>query len=132
MPVTVIAGALFTVELDATACTVQIKNGSIARAVNVINEKTLGPNTTPVATDYEDVVTVNGLYDGGDVGWFNAVWDASETLTAVDVEITDGQTPATSWTGALMPSNLNDDFGAEASAESSVTFTGRLVRTTGV
>jgi len=132
MPVTVIAGAKFTVELDTVACTVQIKDGTIDRTVNVINEKTLGPNTTPVATDYEDVVTVNGLYDGGDVGWFNAVWDASETLTAVDVEITDGQTPATTWTGALMPSALSNNFGAEASAESSVTFSGRLVRSTGV
>jgi hypothetical protein len=132
MPVTVIAGALFTVNLDGTPATVQIKNGTIDRAINVINEKTLGPNTTPVATDYEDTVTVNGLYDGGDAGWFNAVWDASETLAAIAVVITDGQSPAVSWTGDLMPSALSNAFGAEASAESSATFTGRLVRTTGV
>jgi len=130
MPVQVIAGAKFTVELDTVSCTVQVKDGTIDRAVNVINEKTLGPNTTPVATDYEDTVTINGLYDGGDAGWFNAVWDAAETLAAVAVEITDGQTPPTTWTGSLMPSGLSNAFGAESSAESSCTFTGRLARTT--
>lgn len=125
MPVTVIAGATFTVKVGATDFSAQIKDGSIARAVNVINEKTLGPNTTPVATDYEDTVTINGLHDNAAAGWYDVIWEAAEDLDAIAVEITDG---ARKWTGTLMPSNLSADFGAEASATSSATFTGRLTR----
>ena len=127
MPVVVIAGALFTVKLEAGDVSAQIKDGTIDRAINVINEKTLGPNTTPVATDVEDTVNINGLYDGASGGWYEAIWAASDTLSAIDVEITDGP-GGQKWTGALMPASLGASFGAETSSEASASFSGRLVR----
>ena len=129
MPVTVIAGAEFTVKVGASDFTAQIKDGNIDRAVNVINEKTLGPNVTPVATDYEDTISINGLYDDAAAGWYDVIWEAAEDLTALAVEIVGG---SRKWTGTLMVSGISSDFGAENSAGSSATFTGRLTRAAAV
>jgi hypothetical protein len=123
MPVTHLAGAEFTVKIGATDYTAQITEGSIERTANVVKTKTLGPNTVATQTDREDSLSVSLLYDE-ESGLYKALHDATDSLSAVAVEIVGG---GGKWTSSSMSvSSLSAQFNAEDVASCSATLEGLL------
>jgi hypothetical protein len=125
MSVTHIAGAKFTVKAGATPTdySAQVTDGSISRSANVTKTKTLGPNTTTTQTDREDTITANFLYDEA-TGFYKALYDATEALANINVEIA---SPGGKWTGSVAVSALSTEFSAEGVSTCSATLEGLLV-----
>jgi Phage tail tube protein len=124
MSVTHIAGAKFTVKAGATPTdySAQVTDGSISRAANVTKTKTLGPNTVATQTDRDDTVTANFLFDESS-GFYKALFDATESLASIAVEIT---SPGSKWTGTMAVSSLSTEFAAEGVSTCSATLEGLL------
>ena len=122
MTVTHIAGSSFTVKVGASDYSAQVTAGTVDRTANVVKTKTLGPNTVATQTDKEDTVTCDFLYDST-TGFYKAVWDASEALTPLTVEIVGS---GGKWTGSLSVSQLGAEFNAEDVSTCSATFEGSL------
>ena len=131
MPVVALPGSSFTFKLGATPTdyTIQVRNLSINSSANVIDEFTLGPNQTTVATSTADSVDLDLLYDG-DTGAYQALWTAYKALTPLQVIIAQGAT-GTKWTGAasiVKAMSLVAD--AQQTSSFTVTLQGPLVAAT--
>ena len=131
MPVVALPGSSFTFKAGATPTdyTIQVRNMSINGAANVIDEFTLGPNQTTVATNTADSVDLDMLYDS-DTGAYQALYTAYKALTPIEVEITQGTT-GHKWTGdAMIVASLNLTADATATASFTCTLQGPLTAAT--
>ena len=77
MPVSTLAGALFTVSVDSTDYSAQITDGSISTAPQVERIRTLGPNVAYTQTDIESTADINFLYDEF-TGFYGALDEAAQ------------------------------------------------------
>lgn len=122
MPVINLAGAKFTVKVATTDRSAQITSGSLNRTANVVRTKTLGPNTITTATDKQDDMSCDFLYDEA-AGFYKALYDATESLSSIAVEIVGG---TGKWTGDVYIESLGTEFAADGVATCSASMSGTL------
>ena len=128
MPVIALPGSSFTFKVGSTPTdyTIQVRNLTIDGTANVIDEFTLGPNQTTVATNTADAVSLDMLYDA-DTGAYQALWTAYKALTPLQVIIAQGTT-GTKWTGAnMIVATLNLSADAQQTSSFTCTLQGPLV-----
>lgn len=122
MAVVSVAGASFTVTIDATAYSDQVTTGTVNLAATVTRTVTLG-DVDLTQTDSNGTVSLSFLYDDNS-GMYNALETAYAGGTAAAVVVV-GNTGT--WTGSAMQiESLDMTVDAAAVATCSVSFTGAV------
>jgi len=122
MAVVSIAGAAFTVTVDATQYTDQITQGTITTTPTVTRTVTLG-GVSFVQTDLNSTVSLSFLYDEAS-GLYDALQSAIAGATDVALSIVGG---AGTWTGAAVWCDSAEvTFDATGIASCTASFTGPI------
>lgn len=122
MAVVSIAGAAFTVTVDATPYTDQVTQGTVTTSPTVTRTKTLG-GVSFVQTDLNSAVKLSFLYDE-DTGLYDALQTAIAAASDVALSIDGG---AGTWTGAsVWCDSAEVSFDASGIATCTASFTGPL------